>query len=461
MQKFSNNATTSLTADITGAATSITVADSSAFATLAAGDDELVTIESGGAREILSVTARAGDTWTVARAREGTIAQAWSAGALVEARLTAETLGGMTSLISLMAYNAPGGAAIGVDAVSMQPSRTSATRVASGVASIAIGKSAQCSGEYSVSLGSGAECSGDYSIAFGVGVVAAGGYCIAFGTGSSADEISAIAIGTGSSASGAASTAIGKNAIASNSSSIAIGDSSSSESDSGIAAGVESLVESEGSVCIGKLTWSSDAAAFSTCVGIDAYSEAPSGVAVGNYAYANAQSAVALGHDSTAAGESSIAIGRNAVTTTDHVAHIAALQCHVKPSNLVAPESSARAWRTATLSAPVVTLMSESISLASTASTVDLVIPPNTRFFVDTVGIIIDTSGSPIGTPQISITNVLTAEDVTATALWSRQLWKDRDSAGLAGTISITVPTALTSGTLTARVYLTGLSVQV
>jgi len=447
-QKFSNNATTALAEALTDSATTMVVDSDTGFATLASGDSEMVTIETSGAREIVLVTAKTGTSWTITREQEGTTARAWDAGATVEARLTAGVLSGMSAQIPLMAYNAPGGNAIGDAAISIQPERSASSQVASGENSIAIGGRSIASADNAVAVGWDCGVSGWGSVAIGGWSVGSGSHAVAMGAYADAAGGSAVSIGYDSTSGGAAAVSLGYDSVSDGASSVAIG--------------AEAEAESADSVCVGPITWASATSSGATCVGVDAYANnAPSGVAVGDYAYSNAQSAIAIGHDSTAAGVSAIAIGRNAVAQTAHTAHVAAIQRHVKPSALVAPLVTDRAWRTATLSAPVVTLMSESLNLASTASTIDLVIPPNTRFFVDSVGLIVDAATSPAGTPQISITDLLSAENVTAATLWSRQIWKDQDSAGLAGTLSITVPTALTSGTLTARVYLTGLIVQV
>lgn len=95
-QLFTNNATSTLAADITNVATSLTVATGhgSRFPSISNSSDYfLVTLEkSDGTREIVRVTARSGDVFTVTRAQEGTTAAAFSTGDTVELRLTAATL---------------------------------------------------------------------------------------------------------------------------------------------------------------------------------------------------------------------------------------------------------------------------------------------------------------------------------------------------------------------------------
>jgi len=89
--KFVNNFQTTLASAISAAATSITIAsgDGARLGTLGS-DVYYLTIYSdvsATVKEIVKVTARSTDTLTVVRAQDGTTAQAWSAGAFMEARL--------------------------------------------------------------------------------------------------------------------------------------------------------------------------------------------------------------------------------------------------------------------------------------------------------------------------------------------------------------------------------------
>lgn len=95
-QLFTNNAASKLAANITAAATTITLeaGDGAKFPAPAAGDDFLLTLyqRNGAAEvnhEIVLCTARAGDVLTVTRAQEGTTARAFAAGDFTELRLTA------------------------------------------------------------------------------------------------------------------------------------------------------------------------------------------------------------------------------------------------------------------------------------------------------------------------------------------------------------------------------------
>ena len=80
-----NNASTTLAIDINSSQTSITVADGTLFP----GPPFRATLFDGINEEIVEVSMVNGNTWTVIRAQEGTTAQAWDVGTLVELRWTA------------------------------------------------------------------------------------------------------------------------------------------------------------------------------------------------------------------------------------------------------------------------------------------------------------------------------------------------------------------------------------
>ncbi len=93
---YTNNAATTLASGITAAATSLTVASGKGalfpapsspsyfYATLSNADGSLL--------EIVKVTARATDTFTITRAQDGTSALAWNAGDKIELRITKSML---------------------------------------------------------------------------------------------------------------------------------------------------------------------------------------------------------------------------------------------------------------------------------------------------------------------------------------------------------------------------------
>lgn len=92
MLKLSNNGVTKLVASLSTTATefAVTPGSGSLFPTLSAGDwFPLTVIRPNGALEIMYVTARSGDVFTVQRAREGTAALAFAADDRAESRATA------------------------------------------------------------------------------------------------------------------------------------------------------------------------------------------------------------------------------------------------------------------------------------------------------------------------------------------------------------------------------------
>jgi len=93
--KFTNNAATTLDSGINASVTSLTVASGTGalFPTLTASDYFYCTLTNTiGTIEIVKVTARSTDTFTIVRAQDGTTAGSWSLGDKVELRLVAASL---------------------------------------------------------------------------------------------------------------------------------------------------------------------------------------------------------------------------------------------------------------------------------------------------------------------------------------------------------------------------------
>jgi hypothetical protein len=93
---FTNNAASTLAASITSSATSLAVASGQGalFPTITGSNYFLVTLigVSGSPLEIVKVTARSGDTFTIVRAQEGTTASAFTGGDSVQLRITAAVM---------------------------------------------------------------------------------------------------------------------------------------------------------------------------------------------------------------------------------------------------------------------------------------------------------------------------------------------------------------------------------
>jgi hypothetical protein len=101
VMKFTNNATSTLASGITNSATSLTVASGNGalFPTLGAGDYFYCTLaNTSGTVEIVKVTARSTDTFTVTRGQDGTSGVAWNSGDKVELRLVAASLNDIPKL---------------------------------------------------------------------------------------------------------------------------------------------------------------------------------------------------------------------------------------------------------------------------------------------------------------------------------------------------------------------------
>lgn len=105
VQLYANNAETTLSGPIGSTDLSINVVDGSLFPTPGSGQYFLITIEVGTAREIIKITGRSGNTLTVdaaGRGKEGTTATGWPAGALVEMRITRDTLAAFSRYIDVL-----------------------------------------------------------------------------------------------------------------------------------------------------------------------------------------------------------------------------------------------------------------------------------------------------------------------------------------------------------------------
>lgn len=93
--RFSNNASTTLAASLSSVATSLTVSAGTGalFPGLSAGQRfNAVLMDSSNNIEIVQVTARTSDTFTIVRAQEGTTARSYSSGDRVELRMSAAAL---------------------------------------------------------------------------------------------------------------------------------------------------------------------------------------------------------------------------------------------------------------------------------------------------------------------------------------------------------------------------------
>lgn len=111
-QLFANNATTTTRGFTSTSATTITVNSSAGFPNPTNGNWFIATFDGGGnSFEVVKVTAVVGNTWTIVRAQEGTVAQLWQPNSRIECRVTKGTLEYLLSvspLITATSYGAIG-----------------------------------------------------------------------------------------------------------------------------------------------------------------------------------------------------------------------------------------------------------------------------------------------------------------------------------------------------------------
>jgi hypothetical protein len=109
VMKFTNNATTTLASGINNVATSLSVASGqgSLFPTLGGSDYFYCTLaNTSGTIEIIKVTARSTDTFTIVRAQDNTSATSWVTGDKVELRLVAASLNDLPKLDEVNTFSA-------------------------------------------------------------------------------------------------------------------------------------------------------------------------------------------------------------------------------------------------------------------------------------------------------------------------------------------------------------------
>ena len=90
--KYTNNAKTTLAADLNNSATSATVVNGNLFPSLSSGEHFYCTFDDGTNTEIVKVTARSTHVLTIVRAQDNTSARAFSSGDKAELRITAVVL---------------------------------------------------------------------------------------------------------------------------------------------------------------------------------------------------------------------------------------------------------------------------------------------------------------------------------------------------------------------------------
>jgi len=300
IQLFSNNAKTTLAAQLLVGGTTMTVAASAGalFRTVASPNHELITLqrESDGAIEIIKVTTHtaANDVFAViARAQEGTSALQFEIADKVQSRWTRGSAEAITQGVPFT--GTPGAGSIDMQSARSVPATVGVT----GINSVAVGNELTISSNNSVAIGKNIQVT-----AQGVGI---GNVCsvtasegIAIGDNATAGGVGGIAIGfSGVQANGNQSIAIGgANLVASNYRAIAIGWDFNNAANYSIAIGAGKFNTGAATVAIGNY----------------GFAEYAGGVAIGSYAYTNFN-ATAIGEYTNAA-FNGVAVGRNASTTS-------------------------------------------------------------------------------------------------------------------------------------------------
>lgn len=144
---FSNNAVATLASGITAISTSlvVTAGQGAAFPAPSAPDYFYATlVNAANTIEIVKVTARATDAFTIERAQEGTTAVVWNAGDKIELRITAAGLNGLssdigTSKLADAAVTTPKLANLAVTAAKIADATITSAKFAAGAVASALG----------------------------------------------------------------------------------------------------------------------------------------------------------------------------------------------------------------------------------------------------------------------------------------------------------------------------------
>ncbi|WP_168709197.1 hypothetical protein [Halomonas borealis] len=270
-------------------------------------------------REVVHVTGVSGDTLTVARAQEGTTAQAWAAGDGVSHRLTAGVLSeGFLVPGDLDPYvlsNAKA-VAIGDGASTFDPEWSN---------TVAVGREAEGSGSAGVVIGYNAyidsststseefkEYDFDGLVIIGSGAYAGGSnnvdgfnsYSVAVGYGTSSHDSNTVSMGYYAEAKFLRSVAIGAEAVGGAKSSVALGNKAESLAEGATATGSMAKAIADNAVAVGNTV----AATETNCIAIGYQSQA------GSYdpPAHSAPNAVCVGANSGAWGNHSVCVGSDA-----------------------------------------------------------------------------------------------------------------------------------------------------
>lgn len=414
-QKWSNNARTTLIQELSAADTTLFVVDPQKFSSLGPEEFEIVTLSVGSQTEILKVTSRADDEWTIERAQENTTARIWPVGTIVESRITAGSLSRL-SQTEIQESDFPGILTSDLAPIrSFGPGSTSAE-------GISVGEDCTSgAGGAAVGITSSAE---ETSVAVGIGCSATDADACSFGTGSSASGEGSAAIGVNCVASGTSSIAAGNSSTSAGSNSVAIGEASNSSGLKSIAIGFSADAIAENSVA---LNGDSTAAAAISIGGVSSGADSVSikgtasgleSLALGKGSVSSSEKSIAIGSGSRvpAACNNSVAIGPGALVDGPNQFRAAGLSVIPKIRNL-------DDGNPVLLYSATPTVFSTGVIDLKATATINLTIPAGMAMYIDEVGFIatgVDTIseypsvkiGDPAVTDSIIITTPLTIQFV-------------------------------------------------
>lgn len=333
IQLFSNNAKTTLAAQLLvgGTTMTVTLGGGALFRTVASPNYELITLqrESDGAIEIVRVTAHsaASDTFaTIVRAQEGTSALQFEIGDKVQARWTR---GSAETIVQNVPFTGtPGSNSIDLSSYRSNPAVYGVT----GNNSVGIGRQIKVSGASSVGIGSYAYATASNGVAIGntanaygssnsiaIGNIVTAGYSQTIAIGGAnlqASNYKAIAIGWDFNVAANYAIAIGTGKFNSGTRSVSIGHYGYAQSNYGVSLGAYAYATGAGGVALGA---QSSAGSYRTAVGYSALATGGSSVALGTTANANGSFAIAIGGYAAVTSDYGILIGGNAsLATSDY-----------------------------------------------------------------------------------------------------------------------------------------------
>lgn len=236
---------------------------------------------------------------------------------------------------------------------------------------------------------------------------------------------------------------------------------------SAIGIGNDALADESNAVAIG--AFSTAEATSATAIGASTYAGGASSTAVGNFAAASGANSSAFGRSANAGVDFSVAIGHRADANLVGTCHIAAAPILAKHN--ATQNDSAELFRY--YSAPQITLATQEIDLTNSGESPNaaddiqiIAIPTGAHFYPDEVQVIIESSSSVTGNPDIAVgtssggTELLGSTTITATTVRNRTINTTASRHGVTGNIYISLKTAAVATALTGRVLITGVLVE-